>query len=196
LVPESEIPELAVGGRHNRANAVRAATAALGVGCGRAAVGRGLSAFAGLPGRLELVATIQGRRFYNDTASTTPESTIAALETLGSETWLLAGGCDKGSDLAPLSEAVVRSARGAALFGALRNVLAGMVRDSSPRFPSTATETMEEALRWCWQRSTPGESIVLSPACSSHDQFQNFQERGARFVASVRALRDPHDRSR
>ena len=195
LIPEDEIPDLAVPGGHNRANAIRAATAALGVGCRKAAVRRGLSTFAGLPGRLELVATIDGRRFYNDTTSTTPESTVAALETLGSGTWLLAGGSDKGGDLVPLSEAIVRCARGAALFGTLRDVLAGMVRGRSRRFPCTATETMDEALRWCWRRSSPGESILLSPACSSHDQFQNFRERGARFVASVRTLVGSHGRS-
>ena len=194
-VRASEIPDLPVPGEHNRINAACAAAAALGIGCNRQSVDEGLASFSALPGRLEMIAVIGGRRFYNDTTATTPDSTIAALEALDGDTWLLAGGSDKGIDFGPLTAAIARRARGAAFFGAVREVLHGQVVARSPYFTSTATETIDGALRWCWDRSRPGDSIVLSPACASHDQFQNFRARGAKYLELIRALAEPIDRT-
>ena len=190
LLPEQELPPLAVPGRHNRLDARLAAAAALGVGCSGEAVREGLASFRTLPGRLELVAVIDGRQLYNDTAATTPESTVAALAALEGPLWLLAGGGDKGSAFGELAEAIVRRARGAAFFGAVRGRLAGAVLARQPGFPCTAVQTMAEALRWCWRQSRPGDKIVLSPACTSHDQFQNFRRRGARFVELLARIVD------
>jgi len=194
LVPEGAIPALSVPGRHNRANAVCAATAAIAAGCGPEAVRSGLGSFSALPHRLERVAVIGGRRFYNDSSSTTPESTIAALGALDGPVWLLAGGRDKGADFGRLIAAIARKVRGTALYGTVGEPACRRVLARKPSLPCTAFETMDEALRWCIEQSRPGDSIVLSPACSSHDQFQNFHERGERFVALVRALAERHDR--
>lgn len=183
-----QIPELPVPGQHNRINAACAATAAMAIGCGAEAVCAGLKSFAPLPQRLEPIAVIAGRRFYNDSSATTPESTIAALETLEVPIWLLAGGGDKGADVRPLAAAIVRNAAGAAFYGTVRHTLYREVVKRLPSFPCTAVETLADALCWCWERSRPGEAIVLSPACSSHDQFQNYHQRGLTFVALVRQL--------
>ena len=188
LVPEGDVPQLAVSGTHNRANAVCAATAAGGVGCPQNAICQGLESFLGLPGRLELIRTVAGRRLYNDTTSTTPDSTIAALTTLGRRTWLMAGGVDKGLDFAPMSAAVTRYSRGAAFFGSVGNLLAEQVLSRSKNFRCIVTETMAEALGWCWERSEAGDAIVLSPGCASHDQFRNFRHRGRRFEELVDEL--------
>ncbi|NQT15855.1 MAG: UDP-N-acetylmuramoyl-L-alanine--D-glutamate ligase, partial [Planctomycetes bacterium] len=188
LVPESEIPPLGVPGAHNRTNAVCAATAALGVGSSADAVRRGLASFATLPHRLELLRVIAGRRFYNDSSSTTPESTIAALDAVEGPTWLLVGGHDKGIDFGGLRAAITRSAQGAAFYGAVGEKLYRRQVAESRAGRFMACETIDEALRWCWRHSRPGESIVLSPACSSHDQFRNFRQRGERFSRLVRAL--------
>ncbi len=192
LVADREIPTLAVPGRHNRVNAMCAATAAAGVGCPAEAIGRGLASFAGLPQRLELVMVVGGRRFYNDSSATTPESTIVALGSLAGGIWLMAGGSDKGIDFQTLSEAISRNARGAAFFGTVREKLRNLASLRQPDFPCVAVETMTEALAWCWQCSRPDECIVLSPACASHDQFQNFRQRGSMFVELVRSLADRH----
>jgi len=190
LPPLEQIPTLCVPGKHNRINAACAAAAARGIGCDEQAIGRGLKSFRGLPQRLEWFAVLEGRRFYNDSTSTTPEATIAALESLQHPVWLLAGGRDKGVDFGELGAAVVGSARGAAFFGAVRDVLQGRVAAEDPKFPCNATEKLDQALAWCWQRSRPGEAIVLSPGCASGDQFRNFRHRGQRFVELVRALAD------
>jgi UDP-N-acetylmuramoylalanine--D-glutamate ligase len=193
-VPDEQVPPLAIPGRHNRLDARLAAAAALAVGCSGQSVREGLASFRTLPGRLEMVAMIDGRRFYNDTTATTPESTIAALEALEGPIWLLAGGGDKGCAFGGLAGAIVRRARGAALYGAVGRRLADAVLARQPGFPCTGVETMAEALRWCWGRSRPADDIVLSPACTSHDQFQNFRQRGAHFLDLLAALADPRNR--
>jgi UDP-N-acetylmuramoylalanine--D-glutamate ligase len=187
--PLEEIPELQVPGRHNRINAACAAAAAMAGGCGREAVEAGLRAFCGLPQRLEPCGTAAGRRFYNDSAATTPESTIAALESLAEPIWLLAGGRDKGFDFSRLAAVMASRARGAAFFGSVAESLRLRVAAVRPDLPCAAVETMDQAIQWCWSRSQPGDAILLSPACSSHDQFRNFRERGERFAARVAELK-------
>ena len=155
---------------------------------------RGLETFPGLPQRLEWFAVVDGRRFYNDSAATTPESTVAALEALDGPVWLLAGGADKGCDFGPLAAAIARRAAGVALFGAVAGMLQGRIAAENGRLPCAAVGTMGEALDWCWKQSRPDDRIVLSPACSSHDQFRNFRQRGEQFAAMVSALAKRVDR--
>jgi UDP-N-acetylmuramoylalanine--D-glutamate ligase len=176
-----ELPSLSLPGEHNRVNAACAAAAAMGAGCGRQAVQQGLQSFRGLPQRLQWLAAIEGRQIYNDSTATTPESTIAALQTMEVPVWLLAGGKNKGCNFELLATEIARRTRGAAFFGASREELRRCLAAKQPQLPCTAVETMEEALRWCWQRSRPGEAILLSPACASTDQFRNFRQRGERF---------------
>ena len=187
-VEDRDIPPLPVPGQHNRSNAACAAAAALGAGCSAEAIRRGLDTFHPLPQRLQRFAAIQGRFFYNDSASTTPESTIAALQSLDQPVWLLAGGRDKGCDLGSLAAAVAKHVRGAAFFGGVGPHLRNMVTAEKPQCLCTATDTLAEALRWCWDRSSPGDAILLSPACASSDQFRNFRCRGEQFVELVHAL--------
>jgi UDP-N-acetylmuramoylalanine--D-glutamate ligase len=189
-----DLPPLSVPGEHNRLNAACAAAAALAVGCSRDDVHRGLTAFRGLPQRLERIATIEGRDFYNDSTATTPESTVAALRSLNTPLWLLAGGKGKGSDFLPLAAEIARRARGAAFFGSLREKLLDHVTSLDRSFPCAAVETMNEAFAWCWSRAQSGEAVLLSPACASTDQFRNFQQRGEQFVTLVHQLANPNNR--
>ncbi len=191
-----EVPTLSIPGGHNRVNAACAAAAALAAGCDWESIRRGLAGFGGLPQRLQLIGEVQQRRFYNDSSATTPESTIEALQSLDRPTWLLAGGKDKGLDYGGLAAVIARKARGAAMFGSVREVLRGWTAAENPQFPCTAIETMSEALDWCWQRSQPGEAILLSPGCSSVDQFRNFRQRGEQFDDLVRDLSNRGDLSK
>ncbi len=180
---------LSVPGEHNRINAACAAAAASAVGCMDDDIRRGLDSFQALPQRLEWFATVEGRRFYNDSAATTPESTIAALRSLDVPIWLLVGGKSKGADFDPLAAEMVARARGAAMFGAAAREIRDLVAAHSSHFPCVTVDTMAEALQWCWTHSRPGDAILLSPACASTDQFRNFQQRGQRFVELVHQLR-------
>jgi UDP-N-acetylmuramoylalanine--D-glutamate ligase len=183
-----EIPPLVVPGRHNRINAACAAAAAQAADCPWQSIKQGLAEYRGLPQRIEPVGSLTGRRFYNDSTSTTPQSTIAALEALAGPTWLLAGGKDKGLDFGGLAAVIVKRAEGAAFYGSVRQVLLGWANALKPQFLCTAVETMAEALDWCWRHSQPGDAVVLSPGCASGDQFRNFRQRGEKFVELVRQV--------
>ena len=188
LVRDDELPRLSIPGWHNRMNAACAATAALATGCSRAAINCGLQGFRGLPQRMELVAEVGGRTFYNDSTSTTPESTIAALDSLDRPMFLLAGGHDKGFDFTEMVEAIGRLSVGAALFGEVGTKLYERLKASHVDTVAIAVSTLDEALHWCCEMARPGDAIVLSPGCSSHDQFRNFRERGERFAELVYRL--------
>jgi UDP-N-acetylmuramoylalanine--D-glutamate ligase len=191
LFPVYELPILQMPGWHNRINAACAASAALAAGCSREAINCGLTAFRGLPQRMERIAEIKGRTFYNDSTSTTPESTIAALESLDRPVILLAGGHDKGLDFTAMVEAIGRLAAAAGFFGEIGPMLHDRLKVSHADCNSIAAPTLDAALDWCWGVSQAGDSIVLSPGCSSHDQFRNFRERGERFSELVQRLRIP-----
>src|SRR5207248_1360904 len=122
-IADERLPALAVPGLHNRVNAALAAAAAEALGCAPEAIERGLSQFAGLPHRLALVGEINGRKFYDDSMATTPESAMAAVDTFARGGWFLVGGKDKGCDFGPLADKLARGARGVAFFGAARDKL-------------------------------------------------------------------------
>ncbi|MGD9127329.1 MAG: UDP-N-acetylmuramoyl-L-alanine--D-glutamate ligase [Planctomycetia bacterium] len=183
------LPPLPVPGEHNRQNARAASTAARAAGCSDTAIQRGLMTYLGLPDRLEPVGICHGRRCVNDTASTTPESTAAATAALP-DSWLLVGGGEKGADFSAMLDELARSAQGVAFYGTVGPKLYEQFKrvvaenDSrSPRFELFTT--LDEAFRWSLSQSEPGESIILSPGCSSHDQFTHFVERGEHFKRLV-----------
>ncbi len=188
MLPLDEIPPLRVPGEHNRVNAACAGAAALAAGCSTRAVSEGLARFAGLSQRLEMIATIAGRRFYNDSSATTPESTVAALKALPGPLWLLAGGTDKGADYREMLAAIASRARGVAFFGAVGRRLLEQAAELAPNVASTAVPTLAQALEWVWQNSAAGDAVVLSPGCASLDQFINYRHRGETFVGLVQAL--------
>jgi UDP-N-acetylmuramoylalanine--D-glutamate ligase len=81
--------------------------------------------------------------------------------------------------------AVVERSCGAAMFGEARDALQSSIARCDNRFNACAFETMDEALAWCWRQSRAGDAIVLSPACASHDQFDDYQHRGETFRSLV-----------
>lgn len=185
---DERIPPLRVAGAHNRANAALAAAVAEELSGADEAICDGLERYAGLDQRMELLAMIGGRYFINDSAATTPESTIAALEALDGPTWLLAGGSNKGADFGPLVAAIAQRARGVAFFGAVADALERQLASIAPHVMRFATVQLADALAWCAQRAQVGDTILLSPACASLDQFTNYRHRGEHFAALVDAL--------
>jgi UDP-N-acetylmuramoylalanine--D-glutamate ligase len=184
--------QLKVPGRHNRENGQIAATVARAVGIDEQSILDGLSSFVGLPGRLELIGTIASKSYINDTTSTTPESTVVALESLaeqGRPVWLLAGGATKGCESESLVQATVNRASGAAFFGQVGRQLAEKVVEQKGHPPVNAFKTLDEAFDWCQKSSEPDAQIVLSPGFSSHDQYTNFVARGEHFQQLVDQLR-------
>jgi UDP-N-acetylmuramoylalanine--D-glutamate ligase len=183
-----KIPALAVPGEHNLVNAACAAAAAAECGIDEATICHALSHFKGLPHRLQLVGEFGGRRFYNDSKSTSPAATIAALRSMNRPTWLLLGGVSGQADWTPLASEIVYRARGAALFGESAADLEKQLLRAYRSFPVARASVLAEAFTWCWERCASGEAILLSPACPSTDQFHDFVSRGQCFEELVHQL--------
>jgi UDP-N-acetylmuramoylalanine--D-glutamate ligase len=184
-------------GRHNLMNALAAATAARAAGADWSAIRRGLETYEPLPHRLQLVGEGAGRRFYNDSLATTPESTQAALTAFTEPIVLLAGGYDKHVDLTAMARAIARQTKAVAVMGqtaaALRAAIAGdpqcrtIVSEPMPDFPS--------AFAWAVDHSAAGDVVVLSPGCASYDWFRNFADRGDQFTRLARDWIERHEGS-
>jgi UDP-N-acetylmuramoylalanine--D-glutamate ligase len=177
-------------GVHNFQNALAASCAALVLGNGRAEIEAGLTKFTGLPHRLQLVAETAGRKFYNDSKATTPEATLLALDSFRAPVVLLAGGYDKGLDLAELARGIVgRRVKAVALLGQTGAGLKELLGEADPQGTTVAKVhvTFEGAFQWAAAQSAVGEVVLLSPGCASYDWFPNYEARGNEFTRLARA---------
>ena len=186
--PDHRIPPLQIPGDHNRRNASLAAAAAAAVGCDDQAVRAGLQAFHGLPHRLAPLGQVEGRQFINDSQATTPAATIAALQGIGRPCWLLAGGADKGAALDLFSRHVLEHCCGAAFFGDTGGKMFAAVARRAADFDAVRVPTLAAGLDWCWPRSRAGDVILLSPACSSLDQYADYAQRADDFRKQMTRL--------
>jgi UDP-N-acetylmuramoylalanine--D-glutamate ligase len=205
-------PPLAIPGAHNRLNAamaLAALTAAVPT-TPRDHFLAALTTFPGLPHRLELVATRPSRhagtesrntplpvRYYNDSKCTTPEAALQALDALAdpdrkpatSHIHLIAGGYDKGTDLAPLAaRAAHRALAGLYTIGATGPAITAAARRADPSAPVHECHTLDRALALAADNARPGDAVLLSPACASWDQFTNYEARGRLFTDLARSL--------
>lgn len=191
-------PHLTVPGRHNRMNAAAAMAACDCAGVGFTAIQAGLETFEGLPHRLQFVGEYQQRRFYNDSLATTPESAICALEAFEEcPIILLAGGSDKKVDLTEFASQILSHTKATALMGETGPVLFKMMQHlndgasvNSSAVISHPQSSFEAAFDWAFEKSAPGDVILLSPGCASYGWFSSFVERGERFVELFQKLTD------
>jgi UDP-N-acetylmuramoylalanine--D-glutamate ligase len=185
-------------GEHNRFNAAAAALAVLALipDADPARIRRLVGDFGGLPHRLQLAAELtlapgaQPVRCFNDSKSTTPDSSLKAIDALlsipgvdRSRIHLIAGGYDKGSDLTPLAQA------GATLGGIYAIGVTGpriLALAGGPSESRVECQTLARAVHAALARVRPGDCLLLSPGCASWDQYVNYEARGDEFVALVR----------
>lgn len=177
-------------GRHNLANALAASAAARVCGADWSSIETATRSFRGLPHRLELVAEWHGVRFYNDSKATTPEAAALALAAFGETPQIaLVGGYDKQIDLTPLVQALGRAhLRGLVFLGQTGPELQRRWRDTAgaAAVPSLLADNLPQAVAWCRSQAQPGDVVLLSPGCASHDWFRNYEERGDLFRQLVR----------
>ncbi len=173
----------ALQGPHNAQNAGCAIAACLALGASAPEIRAGLASFAGLPHRMELVATIRGVRFINDSKATNAASAAPALAAFPAIHWI-AGGQAKGDPLDALMP-YLRNVRTAYLVGEAAGAFAAALEG---HVPVEQAGVIEEAVARAAAAARPGEVVLLSPACASFDQYRNFEERGAAFRAAVEAL--------
>jgi UDP-N-acetylmuramoylalanine--D-glutamate ligase len=172
-------------GAHNRENAAAATAAARAAGIDDGSIARALRTFPGVPHRLELVGEIDGVRYVNDSKATNVAAARPALEAYADDpVHLIAGGSLKGESFEPLAEAVGENVQSIHLIGEAADALAAV-------FPSALRdEALERAVHHAARLAVPGDVVLLSPACASYDQFENFEQRGDAFRALVEALGD------
>ncbi len=172
-------------GRHNLLNAMAAAAASLALGVAPQTVERVLTGFTGLPHRTEFVRDMDGVKYVDDSKGTNVGAVVEALAATGGPVILIAGGVDKGGDYGPLRAPLMAKVKLLILIGAARDKMRTALEGA------TAIETapaLADAVRIAAAHARRGDTVMLSPACSSFDQFKDYAERGRVFQELVRAL--------
>lgn len=183
---------LRIRGLHNASNALAALALCRAIGLPLAPLLHGLREYGGEPHRVELVASIDGVDFYDDSKGTNVGATVAALEGLGKafsgaqQIVLVAGGDGKGQDFLPLAEPCSRYVRAVLLIGRDAPALRAAIAPSG--VPVFDIDTLEEATRRAGGLAKPGDAVLLSPACASLDMFTNYAHRAQVFVDAVREI--------
>jgi len=177
--------ELGMRGRHNLANALAALALGEAVGLSLPAMRMALMEFRGLPHRMEFVAASHDVVYYDDSKGTNLGATLAAVAGVSQPLVLIAGGDAKGQDFAPLAEVLAKKARAVVLLGKDAPL---MERAFAGRVKVQRAKDMDAAVQAAAALAKPGDMVLLSPACSSLDMFENFEHRGRVFAAAVRRL--------
>ncbi len=179
IVPLSAIP---LKGGHNVENVLAAVCASRLAGCPAEAVRRAIEKFKAVEHRLEFVATLNGVDYYNDSKATNVDATAKAVAAFPGGIHLILGGKDKNSDYTLLSELLRHRVKAVYTIGSaaakIESHLRGVV-------PIHATGTLEKAVAAASLAAHPGDIVLLAPACSSFDQFENYEHRGRVFKELV-----------
>ena len=176
-------------GSHNVENVLAAASAARLAGVEPAAIAEGVRTFAGVEHRIEYVATIRGVEYFNDSKATNVDATLKALDAFPGNVLVILGGKDKGSDYKILRQALRSRARMALLIGSAADKIEA---DLAGVIPVERTQTLARAVETASQFAKAGDIVLLAPACSSFDQFENYEHRGRVFKQLVRELEKLH----
>ncbi|MEJ2428823.1 MAG: UDP-N-acetylmuramoyl-L-alanine--D-glutamate ligase [Deltaproteobacteria bacterium] len=165
-------------GKHNQQNLLAAVLAATSMGANPEAIQETIDSFEPLPHRMELVHQWRGIRFYDDSKGTNVDSVVHSLESFSSPIILIAGGRDKEGSYDPLVNLVRQRAKMLVLLGEARFRLAEALGNLSC---TVVVEDMDGAVQVALGAAVAGDVVLLSPACSSFDQYEDYQARGDHF---------------
>ena len=182
------LDDLALDGLHNVENAMAAALLASAVGADPHGFAPGLRGFGALPHRMRLVDVVEGVRYYNDSKATNPAASTQALAGFGEgSVHLILGGRAKGegADFAELATMAATRAAAVYLIGEAAEAIASVLPKSAA---CHCCGSLERAVEAATAASASGQSVLLSPACASFDQFEDFADRGRQFERQVKAL--------
>jgi UDP-N-acetylmuramoylalanine--D-glutamate ligase len=177
--------EVQLKGEHNVENVLAAVAMSMLAGCAPEQVRRAVMEFRAVEHRLELVTSINGVAFYNDSKATNVDATIKALESFPGNIHIILGGKDKGSDYTVLNPLLRERVKRAYLIGAAAEKIASQIQGAAPLVRSG---TLEHAVRQAFDAAKSGDVVVLAPACASFDQFENYEQRGRIFKELVMSL--------
>lgn len=167
-------------GAHNAENAAAACLLARHVGV--TDLQRGLDTYPGLPHRLEPVRTVDGVEWINDSKATNVDSVEKSLSAFARGVVIIMGGRGKGAPYAPLKPLLQEKAK------AILTIGEDAAKIADELGPVIECATLDKAVAKARQLASPGDVVLLSPACASYDQFRNFEDRGEQFKALVRGL--------
>lgn len=173
-------------GVHNIENAMASIAACELAGCGRDTIQEALEEFHGLPHRVEFVTEIGGVSYYNDSKGTNIGATLSALTGFERNVILLAGGKDKGGDYSVMAPLVQEKVKGMILFGEARDKINKSIGSCTD---TVLVGNLKEAMEVVKRTAVKGDTVLLSPACSSFDQFSGYAERGKVFRELVLAMK-------
>jgi len=187
FAPDDILPaEPRIPGVHNRENAAAATVAARVAGLSDDAIASALRTFPGVPHRIEEVATLGGVSYVNDSKATNVAAALRAIAALGdAPLHVILGGLGKNESYAPLARAL-RPGDRAYLIGTAASEIARALDDADVVY--TFCGELAVALRKATAAANPGETVLLSPACASFDQFEDFEARGDEFRRLVKEL--------
>lgn len=176
-------------GEHNLQNICAAATAVFEAVGSLDKAKAVLSSFNGLEHRLELVRSLQGVKYYDDSFATTPDSAIVALKTFKEPKVVILGGHDKGLDYWSLAKEIASSnVRQAIVIGTLADKLAKMLKEQGFTNITTGLTKMPEIVEAARKQAQPGDVVLLSTGTSSFGLFKDYKDRGNQFKTAVKAL--------
>ncbi|GLZ21508.1 UDP-N-acetylmuramoylalanine--D-glutamate ligase [Burkholderia plantarii] len=174
---------LRIRGLHNAANALAAFALARAIELPSAALLHGLREYRGEAHRVELIASLDGVDYVDDSKGTNVGATVAALDGLAQRAVLIAGGDGKGQDFSPLAAPVARWCRAVMLIGRDAPQIRAVLADSG--VPLADHATLEAAVRAASELAEPGDAVLLSPACASFDMFTGYAHRAAVFRSAL-----------
>jgi UDP-N-acetylmuramoylalanine--D-glutamate ligase len=179
--------KISLKGEHNVENVLAAVCAARLAGVSPSVIARAIEKFHAVEHRLEYVATVNGVEFYNDSKATNVDATAKAVASFPGGIHLILGGKDKGSDYTTLSPLLHERVRAVYTIGAAAAKIESHLRGV---LPIHSCETLANAVSAAAAAARPGEVVLLAPACSSFDQFENYEHRGRVFKQLVAERKD------
>jgi UDP-N-acetylmuramoylalanine--D-glutamate ligase len=184
LMTAGEIP---IRGRHNVENVLAASVAAARVGISHEKTAAAVRTFRAVEHRLEFVRRLDGVDYYNDSKATSVDATLKALDAFPGGLWVILGGKDKGLDYTVLRAPLAAKARAALLIGAAAGKIAQQIEGAVPLVDAG---TLDGAIVHAHAHASPGDTVLLAPACACFDQFTSFEHRGETFKKLVGGLEE------
>ena len=178
-----KLDDIILKGKHNYQNIMGAIIAVKKYGVTDEVIQKVLKEFKGVEHRLEYVDTIDGVTYYNDSKATNCVSTITALNSFNQPTILLLGGYDRGHSFHDLDDSM-KNVKCVVCFGETKNRIEEFCNDL--KIKCYKNDTLKEAMNVVKDICTPGDVVLLSPACASWDQYDRFEDRGNEFKKLVR----------
>lgn len=179
--------EIGIPGPHNLQNSAAAALIASLLDIPAPVIAQTLRIFVGVEHRIERCGAVAGVNFVNDSKATNVDSVVQALRSIETPIYLILGGRDKGGSYAPIAESGKNKIRGLIVIGEARDKILAALGKS---FPTHIAQSLEEAVERGFALASPGDTVMLSPACASFDMFDNFEHRGRVFKSAVASLKN------